>query len=316
MRLHNGTPFHRTAKLQDGTPFVIQGGDPKGTGSRRPRLHHPGRARHDAVQARTVAMGPHLGAQLRRLAEYFIVLDDKDGDVLASANTYQIIGSVTSGMDVADAIYAASGGHELPANPVKVTTASSPTPDATALEPERQGAKADHRTKGVMPMTTATIATDIGDIEVALYDESAPKAAANFITLARKGFYDDVVFHRVIRLRRPGRRRQYGRSRRSSAGASGPVVPATSSRTSPCRVITFVARSPWPTPGPNTTGASSFILPPGPDRQAAEELHPVRPGHPGDGCGTIGSWGRHATAATFPTDPVAMTSVTIHDDEG
>jgi cyclophilin family peptidyl-prolyl cis-trans isomerase len=47
-------------------------------------------------------------------------------------------------------------------------------------------------------MTRATIATEIGDIEVELYDQSAPKAAQNFIDLARKGFYDDVIFHRVI----------------------------------------------------------------------------------------------------------------------
>ena len=47
-------------------------------------------------------------------------------------------------------------------------------------------------------MTRATIATEIGDIEVELYDESAPKAAENFVDLARKGFYDDVIFHRVI----------------------------------------------------------------------------------------------------------------------
>jgi len=47
-------------------------------------------------------------------------------------------------------------------------------------------------------MTRATIATDLGDIEVELYDQSAPKAAANFVALANKGFYDDVVFHRVI----------------------------------------------------------------------------------------------------------------------
>ena len=46
-------------------------------------------------------------------------------------------------------------------------------------------------------MTRATIATEIGDIEIELYDESAPKAAKNFIDLAKKGFYDDVVFHRV-----------------------------------------------------------------------------------------------------------------------
>ena len=38
----------------------------------------------------------------------------------------------------------------------------------------------------------------VGDIEVELYTESAPKAAQNFLDLANKGFYDDVVFHRVI----------------------------------------------------------------------------------------------------------------------
>ena len=35
-------------------------------------------------------------------------------------------------------------------------------------------------------MTRATIATELGDIDVELFDESAPKAAGNFIDLARK----------------------------------------------------------------------------------------------------------------------------------
>jgi len=47
-------------------------------------------------------------------------------------------------------------------------------------------------------VTTATIETDLGAIEVELFDQSAPKATANFIKLANQGFYDDVVFHRVI----------------------------------------------------------------------------------------------------------------------
>ena len=47
-------------------------------------------------------------------------------------------------------------------------------------------------------MTTATIATTAGDIVVELADEDAPKAAANFIKLAKEGFYDGVIFHRVI----------------------------------------------------------------------------------------------------------------------
>jgi cyclophilin family peptidyl-prolyl cis-trans isomerase len=47
-------------------------------------------------------------------------------------------------------------------------------------------------------MTRATIETDKGTIEIELLTGSAPKAAANFVELARKGFYDGVVFHRIV----------------------------------------------------------------------------------------------------------------------
>jgi cyclophilin family peptidyl-prolyl cis-trans isomerase len=47
-------------------------------------------------------------------------------------------------------------------------------------------------------MTKATIETDRGAIEIELHTEGAPKAAANFIELARKGYYDGVVFHRLV----------------------------------------------------------------------------------------------------------------------
>lgn len=47
-------------------------------------------------------------------------------------------------------------------------------------------------------MTKATIETDKGAIEIELHTEGAPKAAANFIELARKGYYDGVVFHRLV----------------------------------------------------------------------------------------------------------------------
>jgi cyclophilin family peptidyl-prolyl cis-trans isomerase len=47
-------------------------------------------------------------------------------------------------------------------------------------------------------MTKATITTELGDIEVDLFTQAAPKATQNFIDLAKKGFYDDVIFHRVI----------------------------------------------------------------------------------------------------------------------
>ncbi|MEI7904427.1 MAG: peptidylprolyl isomerase [Candidatus Firestonebacteria bacterium] len=47
-------------------------------------------------------------------------------------------------------------------------------------------------------MTTATLKTNMGDIVIELFTEQAPKTTANFIKLAEKGFYDGVIFHRVI----------------------------------------------------------------------------------------------------------------------
>jgi peptidyl-prolyl cis-trans isomerase A (cyclophilin A) len=49
-----------------------------------------------------------------------------------------------------------------------------------------------------MANPTATIDTNHGTITVELFEDLAPKTAGNFIDLAEKGFYDGVVFHRVI----------------------------------------------------------------------------------------------------------------------
>jgi len=124
---YDGTPFHRTAALQDGTPFVIQGGDPTGTGTGGPGYTIADEPVTTPYKRGTVAMA-RTSAPNSVGSQFFIVLDDKDGDVLASANTYQIIGNVTSGMETADAIFAASGGVELPANPVTITTATVANP--------------------------------------------------------------------------------------------------------------------------------------------------------------------------------------------
>lgn len=45
---------------------------------------------------------------------------------------------------------------------------------------------------------TATIKTNRGDIKVALFPEQAPKTVKNFIELSKKGYYNGVIFHRVI----------------------------------------------------------------------------------------------------------------------
>ncbi|MDH6365367.1 peptidyl-prolyl cis-trans isomerase B (cyclophilin B) [Enterococcus sp. PF1-24] len=44
----------------------------------------------------------------------------------------------------------------------------------------------------------ATIKTNMGEIVVQLFPEMAPKTVENFVQLAKKGYYDGVIFHRVI----------------------------------------------------------------------------------------------------------------------
>lgn len=44
----------------------------------------------------------------------------------------------------------------------------------------------------------ATIQTNHGDIVINLFGDHAPKTVKNFIELSEKGFYDGVIFHRII----------------------------------------------------------------------------------------------------------------------
>ena len=48
-------------------------------------------------------------------------------------------------------------------------------------------------------MSQATMHTNHGAIEVELFDDDAPKTVGNFVKLSRDGFYDGLIFHRVIK---------------------------------------------------------------------------------------------------------------------
>jgi cyclophilin family peptidyl-prolyl cis-trans isomerase len=48
-------------------------------------------------------------------------------------------------------------------------------------------------------MSQATMTTSEGPITIELFDEDAPKTVANFKKLADDGFYDGLIFHRVIK---------------------------------------------------------------------------------------------------------------------
>jgi cyclophilin family peptidyl-prolyl cis-trans isomerase len=109
-------------------------------------------------------------------------------------------------------------------------------------------------------MTRATIETDLGDIEVELYDQSAPKATANFVKLANEGFYDDVVFHRVI----PGfvaqaGDGQFGKKASLERGRVGTGGPGYKFEDEPVQGDYVRGSLAMANAGPNTNGSQFFI---------------------------------------------------------
>lgn len=52
--------------------------------------------------------------------------------------------------------------------------------------------------KCVQGDTIATIKTNMGEIKIRLFPKYAPKAVENFVTHAKEGYYDGLIFHRVI----------------------------------------------------------------------------------------------------------------------
>lgn len=112
------------------------------------------------------------------------------------------------------------------------------SPPALAIDPSAQ--------------YTATITTNLGDIVVGFFANSAPQTVNNFLFLAQRGFYDGVVFHRVI----PGFMIQGGDP--TGTGRGGPGYSFADELTAPRsydRGIMAMANS-----GPNTNGSQFFIM--------------------------------------------------------
>ena len=109
-------------------------------------------------------------------------------------------------------------------------------------------------------MTHATIATEIGNIEIDLYTESAPKASQNFIDLARKGFYDDVIFHRVIPgFVIQGGDGEHGKKSSLNAGRVGTGGPGYKFADEPVSGDYLRGSLAMANSGPNTNGSQFFI---------------------------------------------------------
>ena len=109
-------------------------------------------------------------------------------------------------------------------------------------------------------MTRATITTEIGDIDLDLFTESAPKAAQNFVDLANKGFYDDVIFHRVIPgFVIQGGDGEFGKKATLNAGRVGTGGPGYKFADEPIKGNYLKGSLAMANSGPNTNGSQFFI---------------------------------------------------------
>ena len=100
-------------------------------------------------------------------------------------------------------------------------------------------------------MANATLHTNHGAIEVELFPDDAPTTVDNFETLAGKGFYDGVVFHRVI----PDFMIQGGDPTGTGSGGPGYTFEDEPNRHRVERGMLAMANA-----GPNTNGSQFFIV--------------------------------------------------------
>jgi cyclophilin family peptidyl-prolyl cis-trans isomerase len=102
-----------------------------------------------------------------------------------------------------------------------------------------------------MANQTATIETNHGTIELELFTDDAPETVANFAKLANDGYYDGLVFHRVI----PDFMIQGGCPQGTGTGGPGYTFADEINHHKIVRGTLAMANA-----GPNTNGSQFFIV--------------------------------------------------------
>ena len=100
-------------------------------------------------------------------------------------------------------------------------------------------------------MSKANMNTTLGTIEIELFDDDAPKTVENFRKLAADGFYDGIIFHRVI----PDFMIQGGCPQGTGSGGPGYTFEDEFNDHKVVRGALAMANA-----GPNTNGSQFFIV--------------------------------------------------------
>jgi peptidyl-prolyl cis-trans isomerase B (cyclophilin B) len=124
-------------------------------------------------------------------------------------------------------------------------------PDPKAAPPATDTKAPDTR-KGTRVKQSAVITMDKGgEIKIDFYPADAPKTVENFVTLAKKGFYDGLTFHRV----EPGFVAQGGDPKGNGTGGPGYQIKAEFNKQKHLRGTVAMARSQHP----DSAGSQFYI---------------------------------------------------------
>jgi peptidyl-prolyl cis-trans isomerase B (cyclophilin B) len=123
----------------------------------------------------------------------------------------------------------------------------SPKPDGGARKPKKELSPAKRY--------DVTLETTCGDVTIRVDQKTSPKTAASFVSLAKGGFYDDTVFHRIV----PGFVIQGGDPTGSGSGGPGysvrDVPPADAAYTKGVVAMAKTVAEP-----PGTSGSQFYIV--------------------------------------------------------
>ena len=154
-----------------------------------------------------------------------------------------------------------------------------------------------------MTYPTATIETTKGTLTIELWDDVAPKHAENFKKLAKDGFYDGLIFHRII----PNFMIQGGCPDGNGTGGPGWTVDAEFNDREHHEGVLSMARS----QDPDSAGSQFFICL---DRDHCQHLDKQYTafGKVTDGIDVVRAIGTVETGkGDRPLEPISMTTVTV-----
>jgi len=212
---YNGTTIHRVLK-----DHLIQGGGLLSDGTAKPGAGEPIANESNSTTKHTrgtVAMARSTAGPNTATSQFFInVVDNPNLDKDGPGAGHAIFGKVVAGMPVIDSIRLTPVGPDMtgetskPVNPIIILSIRTITADdvKTAVAAEARTAAAAITTSATDPQPPAIadvpkvayvqLSTSKGDIILQLDGEKAPISTANYLAYVEQGFYNGLIFHRVI----------------------------------------------------------------------------------------------------------------------